>query len=590
MPTIPLGEYLWRRIAEVGVGTVMGLPGDFNLQLLDHIYNVKGLRWIGNANELNAAYAVDGYARVKNVPGCIVTTHGVGELSALNGIAGAMTEQVKVIHVVGQTARPQQRKRQLIHHSIGLHPDHQVFNKASKRFRVDEAELWEPADAPAEIDRVIRECFLKSGPVYIFIPLDIVDEQVSSKRLKDPIDLSPTKTREIETIMRSAVKDIAKAISKASNPMIFVDCLLARQNVIPEARKLIELLGWPVFQSGIAMGIVDPTSPQLVGNYIGSISAPGICAAFDSADLLLVLGRLPSDTNTGGFTQNMPASKVIEFHPDRVDILGKTFYPSLPLRLILPYVTHKLTSIPSLPTPPIPRLPHYTLADPTPSPTITHSWFWSRFSSFLQPHDIIVSDTGTSLFGLQDCRFPRGSTYHASSYYSSIGFATPAALGAELARQEMPAETRGGRTVLVTGDGAIQLTSGEISTMIAAGAPVVVVLVNNRGYTVERAIHGAHQGYNDIPSWKWGRALEFHGMEGGEAEGSYVRCETREEFEEVIGREDLRRPEGVKIVEVIMGKLDAPWKMLEQIGLRGEKYREEMRGAGFVVARAVEEE
>ena len=86
--TIPLGLYLWTRIKQVGVNRIFGVPGDFNLTLLDHIYDVEGLEWVGNTNELNAAYAADGYARTMHGAGCLVTTHGVGELSALNGIAG----------------------------------------------------------------------------------------------------------------------------------------------------------------------------------------------------------------------------------------------------------------------------------------------------------------------------------------------------------------------------------------------------------------------------------------------------------------------------------------------------------------------
>lgn len=123
---IPLGRYLWERIKQVGVSTIFGVPGDFNLELLDYIYDVPGLRWVGNSNELNGAYAADGYARIKGVPGVMVTTHGVGELSALNGIAGAASEQVKLIHVVGQTRRAMQDKNMMIHHSIGDKPDHQV--------------------------------------------------------------------------------------------------------------------------------------------------------------------------------------------------------------------------------------------------------------------------------------------------------------------------------------------------------------------------------------------------------------------------------------------------------------------------------
>ncbi len=56
----------------------------------------------------------------------VVTTMGVGELSALNGIAGAYTEQVKVIHIVGTTPKIAQENRLMIHHSLGHSPDHRV--------------------------------------------------------------------------------------------------------------------------------------------------------------------------------------------------------------------------------------------------------------------------------------------------------------------------------------------------------------------------------------------------------------------------------------------------------------------------------
>jgi pyruvate decarboxylase len=74
MATVPLGRYIWQRIHECGVNHIFGVPGDFNLTLLDYIYDVDGLEWVGNTNELNAAYAADGYARVRNGAGCLVTS------------------------------------------------------------------------------------------------------------------------------------------------------------------------------------------------------------------------------------------------------------------------------------------------------------------------------------------------------------------------------------------------------------------------------------------------------------------------------------------------------------------------------------
>lgn len=62
--TTTLSEYLFIRLRQLGVDSMFGLPGDFNLKLLDYV-EPAGLKWIGNCNELNAGYAADGYARIK---------------------------------------------------------------------------------------------------------------------------------------------------------------------------------------------------------------------------------------------------------------------------------------------------------------------------------------------------------------------------------------------------------------------------------------------------------------------------------------------------------------------------------------------
>lgn len=73
--------------------------------LLDEIYETPPLKWVGCCNELNAAYACDGYARIKGTPAALVTTYAVGELSAINGVAGSYAEHAGMIHIVGMTSR-----------------------------------------------------------------------------------------------------------------------------------------------------------------------------------------------------------------------------------------------------------------------------------------------------------------------------------------------------------------------------------------------------------------------------------------------------------------------------------------------------
>ncbi|KAJ5273012.1 hypothetical protein N7478_008137 [Penicillium angulare] len=102
--TIKIADYLFTRLRQLGIELIFGVPGDCNLRLVDFV-EPSGLHWIGNCNELNAAYAVDGYASINGLY-ALITTYGVGELSAINGIAGAFAEKAGVIHIVEAPDRP----------------------------------------------------------------------------------------------------------------------------------------------------------------------------------------------------------------------------------------------------------------------------------------------------------------------------------------------------------------------------------------------------------------------------------------------------------------------------------------------------
>ncbi|KAK4940894.1 Pyruvate decarboxylase 1 [Elasticomyces elasticus] len=170
---IILAKYLWQRIYQLGTRSIMGVPGDMKLELLDYVDDAN-LKWVGSANELNAAYAADGYCRVTGAPGVLVTTMGVGKLSALNGVAGAYTEQVKVVHIVGTTGTSVQQRRAIIYHCLGPNPDHRVYEKISSHVRAAYCWLDDITKAPRAIDSVLRTCVTRSLPVYIFVPMDFV--------------------------------------------------------------------------------------------------------------------------------------------------------------------------------------------------------------------------------------------------------------------------------------------------------------------------------------------------------------------------------------------------------------------------------
>ena len=161
-PTVKLAEYLFQRLVQLGIGSVHGVPGDFNLTLLDYV-EPAGLNWIGNANELNAGYAADGYARIKGIS-ALVTTFGVGELSAINAIAGAYAERAAVVHIVGTPPRSTQDGRVKVHHTFA-DGNFTRFAEMAKHVTVAQASLRDPRSAPEQIDQILVQCLLHSRPV-----------------------------------------------------------------------------------------------------------------------------------------------------------------------------------------------------------------------------------------------------------------------------------------------------------------------------------------------------------------------------------------------------------------------------------------
>ncbi|WRX23530.1 Thiamine pyrophosphate enzyme [Theobroma cacao] len=116
-----LGRHLARRLVQVGVTDVFSVPGDFNMTLLDHLIAEPELNLISCCNELNAGYATDGYARSRGVGACVVT-FTVGGLSVLNAIAGAYSESLPLICIVGGPNSNDFGTNRILHHAIGL-PD-----------------------------------------------------------------------------------------------------------------------------------------------------------------------------------------------------------------------------------------------------------------------------------------------------------------------------------------------------------------------------------------------------------------------------------------------------------------------------------
>src|SRR5690606_10995547 len=119
-----------------------------------------------------------------------------------------------------------------------------------------------------------------------------------------------------------------------------------------------------------------------------------------------------------------------------------------------------------------------------------------RIDEQLDEGTIVIADVGESLFASKELTTHNRTEFLAPAYYTSMGFAVPAALGAQTARPES-------RVLAIVGDGAFQMTGMELSTIVRRKQPVIVIVLNNGGYGTERLLHPGDFEFNDIHSWQY---------------------------------------------------------------------------------------
>ncbi|KAF8858416.1 pyruvate decarboxylase [Acephala macrosclerotiorum] len=567
---VKLIEYLFTRLHQLGIRALHGVPGDFNLIALDYVEKC-GLEWIGNANELNAGYAADGYARIKGV-GAVLTTFGVGELSLANASGGSRAENISVVHINGSPSTKAQKSKATLHHSFG-NGDFKVFERVFQELTIAQTDLSDPETAPAEIDRVLTECWIQSRPVYINLPTNMVEKAVDGSGLEKPLDLSyPGNDVEEEGLVTAR---ILKRLYAAQKPVLLLDGCIRRARLEKVVDSLVQKSKVPTFVTPMSKGITNETYPNFGGLYSGSGSFDSVRSYIESSDCVVSIGSFNSDLNTTGFTTNLTTDKLIDMHTDTISI-GQMTYNVHMRGVILSLLAQLDSSKLQITTEPLqlsrtranvpPPLENY------PEQVITHEYLWTKLTDWLRPNDILVTETGTSYLGVQDTLLPSNVNCISQTLWSSIGYALPAAQGAAIAARELASSSTSAapqRVILFEGDGSFQLTAQSISDMIRHKLDVIVFLLNNDGYTIERWVHGMEASYNDIPMWRYTQIPSVMGGVEGKEVNTY-EVETKEEIERLWEDESFASGKGLRFVEVKMPMKDAPIT-LKKLGIAAAK-------------------
>ena len=535
-----IADYLFDRIAEAGATEIFGVPGDFNLTFLDNVLVSDKLRWIGNTNELNAGYAADGYARERGFA-AMVTTFGVGELSAINATAGSFAEYAPVLHVVGAPSTALQDSKRRIHHTLG----DGVFNhfiKMVEPVTVARAHIT-PDNAASEIDRVIRLILKKHRPGYLLLSPDVA---------KTPIYPPTTKLIDSEEDITSqaALADFKQALIEFlpnKTTTLMADLMVHRLGLQSQLKALIADTDIPYTTLSWGKTLLDENSERWAGTYAGVASRPVVKDMVENCECLIKIGVQYTDTTTAGFSQNINENVVVDLHYERASIAGRNFAP-IALKDALQTLHEVMTSGINI----VPKQfceevkPHEQHGKD--DEAIRQDDLWHIISDALDDKNLVFSEQGTAYFGISDVRLPEGVTSYGQPMWGSIGYTLPASLGAAIASPHK-------RSILLIGDGSALLTIQEIAVMIQERINPVIVLINNDGYTVERAIHGENQYYNDIPKCDWQIMPKAFGAT--EENSLIMKVETAGELKAALKKAAATKDKLV-MLEVMADKHDIP--------------------------------
>ncbi|HDZ42663.1 hypothetical protein LCGC14_0276610 [marine sediment metagenome] len=502
-----ISSYLLTRMHQAGVGHAFGVPGDYVLDFMDRVVE-SPIELICTCNELNAGYAADAYGRLGGI-GAAVVTYGVGGLSILNAVAGAFAERVPLVLVSGAPHSKMRHRGMLMHHLAGdYHMQLDIFRNVTAAAVM----LTDARTAPEQIDRAIAACINEKRPVYIEIPVDLVDQHCTDPD-DGPLAVAPTSD---SSALCEAVAEAAELLAEADNPAVLVGLEVRRFSLAQQVTDLLEKTGWPFATTINSKTAVTESHPHYLGVYQGGFSHGPAHDTIEQADCLLTLGAWMTDITTGGFTAHLDDSRMIAVNSDKVRIRHH-YYDQVALGDFVVALTSALQGVPSdlhahSPTP-YQRPAEFT---PAKDAALTVRRFFEALNHWLDDDMIVISDIGDVIFGATELYRPQTETFIAQGYYMSIGYSLPAALGACFARPDR-------RAIVFVGDGAFQMTPQAISTLMRYGKAPIVVVLNNDGYVIERMIHDGP--YNELQMWRYSALAEAFQTDGAAAEGRLVKTE-----------------------------------------------------------------
>jgi indolepyruvate decarboxylase len=514
-PRMRLGDFLVAYLRRAGVRHIFGLPGDLVLGLFQRFGRSRDLEIVTFSHEPSVGFAADGYARSTRRLGVVCVTYGAGGHNIVNPVAGAYAEQVPLLVVSGGPGEAEQKLGGVHHQAKSVDSQWRIFQEVTCDARI----LREPLVAAQEVHEVVRNIASELRPGYLEIHRDQVDALVPVPREVLEWDGSFPPPRSDPRKLAEAIAETRQRIRAAKRPILIGGVELFREGAERDFLRLAERLGVPVVTTPLAKGVFPMDHPQHMGIHIGPFSADAIQRRVREADLVLSLGNQLTDMNLGAAKPQVLRERSVWALANRVNVSFHT-YTDVTLRDFvrgladqeLPRFRERIPYCDNL------KAPKRGSARGDANGAISINDLLVEVNGFLaenRGYDVFA-ESGDMLFGGLEIRQGAGGLYFAQGYYASMGFAVPAALGAQIGT--------GRRPLVLCGDGGFQMTGPEISHAPTHGLTPIVVLVNNGGWGIFRPVT-QRRDLLEIPPWPYADLAQAWGGVGFRAAG---RDELRE--------------------------------------------------------------